>query len=120
MDEKAIVAVALDYFEGWYDADVDRVDRALHPELVKRWVGENHGEPLNPTLTKDRMLDLVREGRGAKNKTDDPIEVVVADIHRDVATAVVRSAEYREYVHLVRTSSGWKIVNTLWQFTKPR
>jgi len=26
----------------------------------------------------------------------------------------VRSAVYREYVHLVRTTDGWKIVNTLY------
>jgi hypothetical protein len=35
-DEDAIRALALDYFEGWFTGDVTRMDRALHPELVKR------------------------------------------------------------------------------------
>ena len=31
-----------------------------------------------------------------------------------IATAIVRSAPYREYLHLVRTDDGWRIVNALW------
>jgi hypothetical protein len=29
----------------------------------------------------------------------------------------VRSAVYREYLHLVRTNEGWKIANALWRPT---
>jgi hypothetical protein len=31
-----------------------------------------------------------------------------------IANVTVRSAIYREYVQLVRTSRGWKIANVLW------
>ena len=31
--------------------------------------------------------------------------------------AVLRSAVYRDYLQLVRTSAGWKIANALWQWT---
>jgi hypothetical protein len=65
------------------------------------------------------MLELAREGAGLEDKTDDPIDVTVADIHHDIATAVVRSAQYREYLHLVRTAEGWQIVGAWWQFTDP-
>src|SRR5215207_8801778 len=37
-DTTAIRAAALDYAEGWYAGDADRMARALHPELVKRIV----------------------------------------------------------------------------------
>jgi Putative lumazine-binding len=117
-DEDAVVATALDYFEGWYDADLDRVDRALHPQLIKRWAGQVGGEHPS-TTTKEMMLDFVRRGGGADDKTDDPIEVDVVDIHHDIATVVVRSAQYREYLHLLRTPDGWRIVNAFWQFTEP-
>jgi hypothetical protein len=36
-----------------------------------------------------------------------------------IASVTVRSPIYQEYVHLVRTRDGWKIVNTLWQRTMP-
>lgn len=119
MSEKdAIVATALDYFEGWYDADLARVDRALHTQLVKRRPVEVGGGDPSVT-TKQMMLDYVRKGGGAADKTDDPIEVDVIDIHHDIATAVVRSAQYREYLHLLRTPDGWRIVDAFWQFTEP-
>lgn len=117
-DTEAVVATALDYFEGWYAGDVARVDRALHAQLVKRSVDQVGGE--SPSVTsKERLLELVRAGAGVDDSTDDPIDVTVVDVHRDVAAAVVRSAQYREYLHLVRTCDGWKIAGTLWQLTGP-
>ncbi len=117
-DTEAVVATALDYFEGWYEGDADRVDHALHAELVKRSVDQVRGESPSVT-TKERMLALASQGAGTADRTSDPIEVSVADIHHDIATAVVRSAQYREYLHLVRTPQGWKIAGTLWQHTTP-
>jgi hypothetical protein len=117
-DKDAIVAAALDYFQGWYDADLGRVDPVLHPQLVKRSATQVGAEP--PTVTtKERILELVRASAGVEDRTDDPIEVTVVDIHHDIAAAVVRSAQYREYLHLLRTAEGWKIVNAFWQLTDP-
>ncbi len=36
-EAQAIRQVALDYVEGWYEADVERMQRALHADLVKRY-----------------------------------------------------------------------------------
>jgi branched-subunit amino acid ABC-type transport system permease component len=44
------------------------------------------------------------------------IDVEVIDVHGNVATVVVRSSVYREYLHLVRTPDGWKIANALWDW----
>jgi hypothetical protein len=108
----------MEYFEGWYDADLARVDPVLHPQLVKR-SADQVGADSPSVTTKERFLELVRAGGGAEDKTDDPIEVTVVDIHQDIAAAVVRSAQYREYLQLVRTPDGWKIAGTLWQPTQP-
>lgn len=116
-DEEAVVAAALDYFQGWYDADLARMDSALHPGFVKRWVGDPAGT-LGATRTKDWLLELVRHGGGAEDRTDDPIEVHVADVHHDIAAVVVRSREYCEYLHLARTPEGWRLVDAFWQDTE--
>ena len=34
-DSAAIRATAMDYIEGWYTGDGDRMERALHPDLVR-------------------------------------------------------------------------------------
>jgi hypothetical protein len=111
-DEAAVVATALDYFEGWFDGDVDRMDRALHPNFVKRRAGEELG-----IMTKGRMLKLTQLGEGREDAKDRTLDVEVADLYGDIATAIVRSAVYHEYLHLVRTRNGWRIANALWQLT---
>lgn len=44
-DEQAIRAVVGDYAEGWFDGDCARMERALHPELVKRCRGIEGDDP---------------------------------------------------------------------------
>jgi hypothetical protein len=39
-DEVAIRACLLDYFDGWFDGDAARMDRALHAGLAKHCVGQ--------------------------------------------------------------------------------
>jgi ketosteroid isomerase-like protein len=109
-EHELITQVALDYFEGWFDGDAVRMDRALHPDLVKRRAGEELG-----VTTKERMVELTRRGEGKADAPDRRLEVVVEDVYGDIASVTVRSAPYYEYLHLVRTRDGWKIANTLWQ-----
>ena len=111
-EREAIVQTALDYFEGWFDGDVERMDRALHADLVKRRSGDELG-----VTTKERMLELTAAGEGAEDGEDRTLDVEVVEVHGDIATAIVRSAVYREYLHLVRTGDGWKIANALWRPT---
>jgi hypothetical protein len=114
VSEDAIVAVAFDYFEGWFEGDVERMERALHPELVKR---RPDGEGFDET-TAAEMVDATRHGVGrTRDVADRRIEVDVVDVHGDIANAVVRSAVYHEYLQLARTAAGWKIVNTLWRWS---
>jgi hypothetical protein len=114
-DAELIEQAALDYFEGWFDGDVTRMRRALHPGLAKRALTED-SRTLDET-TADWMLDATAKELGkARDVPDRRIDVEVVDVYGEIATAIVRSAVYHEYLHLVRTDEGWKIVNTLWRF----
>jgi Putative lumazine-binding len=119
-ERAAIVATALDYFEGWFDGDAGRMERALHPALAKRSLGQvaAAGAELR-SVTKEQMVAWTAEGAG---KAEDPgprrrIDVTVVDVHGNIASAVVNSDVYREYLQLVRADDGWRIVNALWHFT---
>jgi hypothetical protein len=109
-DQHLITLAVLDYFEGWFDADVERMDRALHDGLVKRQAGDELG-----ITTKARMLELTAEGAGREDGEDPRVDVQIDDMCEDVAAVTVRSAVYHEYLHLVRTTKGWKIANALWR-----
>jgi hypothetical protein len=114
VEADAITLVLHDYFEGWFDGDVERVDRALHRDLVKR--SPTVAEPGRLGMTsKRRMLELTEAGEGRADGADRRLDVVVADVHGDIASAVVHSASYREYVHLVRTDGRWQVASSLWQ-----
>ena len=114
--EAAVVDAVLDYFEGWFDGDAGRMERALHPGLAKRGL-EKDGRTLDET-TAEWMIDATARGvGGSRDPGDRRIEVEVEDVYGAIANATVRSAVYREYVQLVRTPEGWKIVNTLWAWT---
>lgn len=110
MSDEDVVAVVRDYFEGWFDGDVGRMERALHPDLVKRRAGEQLG-----ITTRQRMLELTAAGEGKEDRGDGTLEVEVDEVRGEIASARVRSAVYDEFVHLVRTSDGWKIANTVWR-----
>jgi hypothetical protein len=115
-EHEAIVQVALDYFEGWFDGDPARMERALHPALAKRSLAED-GRNVDHT-TSVEMVDHTARGSGkARDVPDRRIEVEVEDVYGSIANVTVRSAVYREYVQLARTRDGWKIVNALWQRT---
>lgn len=110
--EEQLVAAALDYFDGWFDGDVARMRRALHPSLAKR---SPAGDGELEELTAAQLIALASEGRGrSRDVADRAIHVKVVDVHGDIAALVVRSAVYREYLHLVRDREGWRIVNALW------
>ena len=119
-DRELVAQAALDYFEGWFDGDAARMERALHPELVKRPGRVDHsvaGEL--GTLTAQEMIERTAAGVGTtRDVPDRRIEVEMVDVFGDIACATVRSAVYHEYLHLVRTRDGWKIVNTLWQWMR--
>ena len=116
---RTIRQTILDYFEGWYDADAVRMERALHPELAKRTV--RHDEPGSTTLstvTAQRMIEQTGQGAGVDDGKDRTLEIEVLDVYGPVATALVRSAVYHEYVHLVEVGGEWRIANALWTYTQ--
>jgi hypothetical protein len=112
--EDAIVRCALDYFEGWFDGDPERMRRALHPDLVKR-------APVGKVLDETTALEMIEATAAGSGRERDPggrrIDVRVVDVHGTIASAVVDSNVYREYLHLVRTDDGWRIVNALYALT---
>jgi hypothetical protein len=107
--EQEITATVLDYFEGWFEGDPERMDRALHPDLVKRQAGQTMG-----ITTKEQMVEWTRKGEGKPDAGE--IQISIEDVGEDIASVTVLGGVYHEYVHLVHTPEGWKVANALWRF----
>ena len=116
-DREAIAATIADYYLGWYDGDADRMARALHPRLAKRgWLRDASGIPAVDGDDFSAMVEYTRRGQG---RTTDPdrrrYEVRAVEVYDDIASACVYAVPYVDYLHLVRTDDGWRIMNALWR-----
>ena len=115
-DDAAIRATIDDYYLGWYDADGERMGRALHPELAKRgWHAIRADQPRVDPDTRSTMVEAAAAGVGRRSDAQGRgYVVVIDDVYRDVASAVVHAVPFIDYLHLVRTPDGWRILNALW------
>jgi len=121
-EKVAIKEAALNYIEGWYEGNVERMDKALHPDLVKRFMQPMpEGKEVTTTITKKTMLEYTRAGAGTKSPNKDKkAEIEILDIFRTIATAKCKSGDYMDYVQLAKTEGEWKIMNVLWVPLNPR
>ena len=117
VERQAITDAVLDYFEGWFTADAERMRRALHPQLAKRQLADETGR-LDESPTPE-MIEATAAGAGLRYDDPGELDVKVVEIHGRISTVVVHSNVYREYLHLARTRDGWKIVNALWAWARP-
>lgn len=61
---------------------------------------------------------MTREGRGTRFSADQrQFEIEIADIYDRIASVTVRSAVYREYLHLALVGDRWQIVHAFWTWT---
>jgi len=117
-DAAEIRACILDYFEGWFDGDAGRMDQALHPGLAKHAIGQDRDRTdILDVTTRDEMVEATARGLGRRRDLPDrAIRIDIAAVSGDIASVVVHSAVYVEFVLLARTTDGWRITGTLWRW----
>ena len=121
-DQSSVIkSAAMDYIEGWYQGDAERMAKSLHPDLVKRTVRElsKTGQPLLNHISKTTLVEYTRAG-GGKDTPKDKLfyEVDVLDVYKGIATVKGVSANYVDYIHLAKWNEKWVIVNILWDNRK--
>jgi hypothetical protein len=115
-DYAAIYQAASDYYGGWYEANVERIARSLHPDLAKRAIRKDKsGKDFLHHLSKERMLEITKEGGGSDIPMDNQrYEITVLDKYEEIASVKVVAYEYIDYLHLAKQDGQWLIVNALW------
>jgi hypothetical protein len=122
-DEEAIVQVARDYLEGFYDGSAERMTRALHPDLAKRDIVTDRasGGQIVRNMTAQQLIDVTGSGAGSGwvARYGRQCDVTVLDIFHDVASVKVVAGGWIDYLHVAKVNGEWKIVNVLWAL-KPK
>jgi hypothetical protein len=113
-DRQAVVEVATQYFESWFEGDPDRMREVLHPALAKRTASEPGASTLS--LDEDTAEGLVAiVGRGPRTTVEPGQDVTVLDISKDIAAVKVVSMPFIEYLQMARFGDRWLIVNALYE-----
>jgi len=120
-DKAAITQTALDYLEGWYAGDAERMEKALHPELAKRIMRTNpQGQSRLDQMSAMTLVQFTRGG-GGKNTPKDKQQkdITILDVFGNAATVKAVATDWIDYLHIAKSNGRWVIVNVLWEL-KPK
>ncbi len=120
-DAAAIKQTALDYIEGWYEGNSERMERALHPELAKRIVRTSkEGMSQFSQMSAMTLVQGTRRGGGKETpKEKQQKDVAILDVYENAASVKVVASDWVDYLHMAKFNGRWVIVNVLWEL-KPK
>jgi peptidoglycan/xylan/chitin deacetylase (PgdA/CDA1 family) len=122
VEREAVRQAVLDYVEGVYEVAPERIQRSVHPDLVKRGFYMKKGEntyTFSP-MTFPELVNLARTyNKDGRIPKDAPKEIVVYDVLDQTAIAKLIAAWGVDYFQLAKYKGKWMIVNILWQSPPP-
>ena len=121
-DRAAIKQAALDYIEGWYEGNAERMERALHPDLAKRIVltDPKSGRNRVDQMSAMGLVQGTRRGFGKQTPKDkQQKDVTILDVYGKAACVKIVATDWIDYLHVAKFNGKWVIVNVLWEL-KPR
>lgn len=119
-ERAAIKQTALDYVEGWYEANAERMERALHPELAKRIVRTSpEGRSRLDQMGAMTLVQGVKRGGKDTPKEQQQKDILILDVFGNTASVKATMSGWVDYMHMAKFNGRWVIVNVLWEL-KPQ
>lgn len=115
-DSAAIRQAALDYIEGWYTGDAERMARAVHSALAKRNIltDPESGRSTLRQMSADELVQSTREGGGRDTPRSARRQGVdILGVYEGAASVKVTATEFIDYLHLAKADGRWVIINVL-------
>lgn len=116
-DKEAIKTTAMDYMEGWYEGNAERMERALYPELAKRMFSKDEkGRSVFNDMGAMKLVQGTRRGFGKETPKDKQRkDVTILDVFENVASVRADMSDWIDYMHVAKVDGKWVIVNVLWE-----
>jgi len=120
-DRDAIKRTALNYAEGWYEGNSDKMESALSPDLAKRIARTNpQGQSSLGQMTAMALVQGTRSGSGKSTpKEEQQKDVTILDMLGGAATVKLEMRDWVDYMHIGKMNGKWVIINVLWEM-KPK
>ena len=113
-DREAVRQAVLDYVEGVYEVAPQRIERSVHPDLVKRGFYIKKGETTYTAspMTFTELVNLSKTyNKSGKLPQTAPKEIVIFDILDQTASAKLTAVWGIDYMQLAKYDGKWMIVN---------
>lgn len=123
-DEAAVQAAVLDYVEGIYEVQPERIARSVDVTLRKYgyWRPNDSNEYRNGREMNYKQLHNLAAQWNKEGRVDAataPKEVKVLDMYDKTASAKLVAHWGIDYFHLAKEDGKWKIINVIWQSHPP-
>lgn len=120
-DRAGVERAALDYLEGFYEGDPSKLERSVHPEVLKFGFARRDGDYQRVPMSFEEMLGFAERVRaqGQQPGSDAPKRVEILDVLDQTAVAKVYAWWGSDYLSMARYEGEWKIVQVLWQSPPP-
>ena len=121
-DREAVRQAGLDYVEGVYNVQPERIERSVHPSLVKR--GFYKKDATTPyaemPMSYDQLVNLARNWNkdGKRNTSIKNVEVL--DLLDQTAVVKVTASWGIDHMLLGKYDGKWKISLIQWQSPPPK
>src|SRR5438094_108523 len=106
-DSLGIKTTVLNYIEGYYNSDGDRMAKAISPELAKRIVtkGDN-GEYVVQDMGSSLLIYAAKKYKRPAEDDKQPFkaDIKIFDITKDIASVKVTTNKFKffDYIHLAK------------------
>lgn len=123
-DHEAVRQAVLDYVEGIYQVQPERIERSVSRELAKvgYWREKDGGPYSESRMSFDQLVGVAKNWNknGRVDAKTALKEVVIYEIVDQTATVKLRAHWGIDYMHLAKKEGKWLIMNVLWQSHPPK
>ncbi len=123
-DHEAVRQAVLDYVEGIYQVQPERIERSVSRELAKvgYWREKDGGPYSESRMSFDQLVGVAKNWNknGRVDAKTALKEVVIYEVVDQTAAVKLRAHWGLDYMHLAKKDGKWLIMNVLWQSHPPQ
>ena len=119
-DREAVRQAGLDYVEGVYNVQPERIERSVHQTLVKRGFAMRNGAYAEMPMNYEQLVNLARNWNKEGKRDTSVKNVEVLDLLDQTAVVKVTASWGIDHMLLGKYDGKWKVSLIQWQSPPPK